>query len=317
MKVKSVNLLVNDYCNNKCKSCFIWENTSRVDLPVTDITKLFTHDEFTEVEDVSVSGGEALMREDISEVIDAIVKGTPRLKMLFLNTNGMYPKRAERVVEQFAGKVPELYICVSIEGSEEVNNYLRGVKTFNLACETLERVSDLKKPNTRTIVSTTLQSENATVENLDYLLDLAGKTNSGFTFRFASVSTTYYQNLLNPPSSIDKAQKLSLVEHVAKKRPEDPFLRMQKDYIKTGKARVMQAEDGTILCLAGSLFCFVKADGSIYPCLYSTRSIGTAKSGIAKPIHKIGEYEPCPCFTECHVYPMINYGSKVQSEEKK
>ena len=150
MNIKSVNLLVNDYCNNKCKSCFIWENTSRVDLPVADIATLFTHKDFREVEDVSVSGGEALMREDIGEVINAIVRGNSHLKMLFLNTNGMYPKRAEKVVQDFADKIQEMYVCVSIEGSEEVNNYLRGVKTFNLACETLERVSGLKKLNTRT-----------------------------------------------------------------------------------------------------------------------------------------------------------------------
>ncbi|MDP4012190.1 MAG: radical SAM protein [Candidatus Nanoarchaeia archaeon] len=307
MIFKSVNLLCNNYCNNKCNMCHIWKNTNKIDLSIEDIISLFSHEEFREVEDISLSGGEALMRRDLVDVIDKIIEHNPNLKNIFLNTNGTYPERAKNICEKYIKNPLEIYVCVSIEGPKDLNNKLRGVETYGLALKTLELVKSVGASNIKTIISTTFQFENGTIENLEYLSGLAKDLGSTLTFRFAGVSETYYQNLKNPPKQTPKVNQLKMLELATKKFPNNQFLQIQKEFTETGKIPIMQNSEREIVCKAGEAFCFVKADGNIYPCLYSSRIIGTVKTGVKKQITNLGAYEPCPCCTECHVYPMLNY----------
>ena len=94
--------------------------------------------------------------------------------------------------------------------------------------------------------------------------------------------------------------------------PHDPFLRILREYTETGNIPLMM-DQGKVRCEAGKKFCFVKYDGNIYSCLYSPREIGTISAGITKEITDLGKKEPCPCCTECHIYPMLNFGGKNEN----
>ena len=223
MKFKSVNLLLNGYCNNKCNMCYIWKNKERANLPLEEIINLFSHKEFSEVEDISLSGGEPLMIDGISNIIGTIIDRNPKLEMAFLNTNGTYPIRTRIVCEEQAKRVPQFYVSVSLEGPRDLNKKIRGIDTYDLAIKTLKEVKSLGIQNIKTIISTTLQRENGTIENLEYLLDLAEKVRSTLTFRFVEISTTYYQNEGTTPGTVPKETKLEILNFATKNKTNYKF----------------------------------------------------------------------------------------------
>jgi hypothetical protein len=62
-------------------------------------------------------------------------------------------------------------------------------------------------------------------------------------------------------------------------------------------------------CRAGELFGFINGQGEARPCIYSHRILGSvaAPKQVFLPIADLGAHEPCPCMTECTVYPMLDF----------
>lgn len=285
--------MVNDYCNHKCKSCDIWKNKIRTNLPLESIVSLFQH--VTDVHDVSLTGGEPFLRKDLSEVVQAVTSSNPNLKMLFINTNSTIPERIPKVMNSIKG--PQAYISVSLEGVREVHDYLRGVKSYDQAIKALSFNGRYKK-----VISTTVQAENCNEESLQHIKRIAGETGSDFTFRLAS-KALYYNNLDSELPSLSREQRNYLIKFMEDN--PNPFFDIQADFMRTGTIPLM-IRGKEVVCKAGKAFIFVKADGNIAPCIYSSRNMGNVKTGIVE-VNDLGKYEPCPCCTECTVYPMLNY----------
>ena len=229
---------------------------------------------------------------------------------MFLNTNGTFSGLTKRLVAEFSGRVPEFYLVVSIEGDKEIHRRIRGTDSYNLAVKTLVECRNLGRKGYHQIISTTLQKANSGYETLDHIRDLAIATESTFTFRFADKNDNYYDNVDLPNLTLSTGQVKKILSFIERNFGEDLFLRHQKEFYETGKTPLMQDEDGNLLCRAGELFVFVKSNGKIYPCIYSSREIGNTEEGITRKLEDLGRHEPCPCCTECHFYPMLTYTNK-------
>jgi hypothetical protein len=88
---------------------------------------------------------------------------------------------------------------------------------------------------------------------------------------------------------------------------DNEFLRVLKEYIDTSKIPILFDMDNNNLCLAGKEFVFVKTNGEITPCLYSSRVLGSLEKKFDNKDLKLGEYEKCPCCTDCTIYPIIEF----------
>jgi len=254
----------------------------------------------------------ALMREDISSVVGVIIARNPSLSLLFLNTNGTYPRKAETVLKEHARTVPQFYLAVSIDGDRDIHRQIRGIDCYDLAIETIERTVSLGINNVRLLISTTLQEINSNEETMNHIMGLAKRYNADFSFRFVDKSATYYNNVNTKISLPTDQSKLRLLDMGLSQFPHNQFLPVLRETIATGKNKVMTDDLGELVCEAGKLFCFVNFTGDIYPCLYSTRPIGHVLTGITLRDFKLGTYEPCPCVTDCHIYPMMLYSGKKQ-----
>jgi len=297
MKVKSINVALNDYCNNKCQSCHIWENKSHHRLSPRDLESLLLH--FPEIEDISLTGGEPFLEENLPEIIQTIIRNSRNLKMLFINTNGFIPDRVKEVLSTFS--FSDTYLCVSLEGPEAIHNSLRGVSSYNNVIKTLQFNGTHKK-----VVSTTLQRQNCTVENMAFLVETVRNFGADLTFRFAEAGP-YYMNESCPPNKPTRQQIEEVMKFMFQYR-SDKFFMLYKTFLETGEIALMKDRE-VIKCKAGEAFITVQADYQIYPCIFSSRSIGSIKDGI-KTFNDRGKHEPCPCFTECTIYPMLNYGGQ-------
>lgn len=124
---------------------------------------------------LSITGGEPFLREDLVEVIAAMVDscGVPRVS---INTNGLLTDRIVAVVEALTERLDgvELCLCVSLDGPERVHDEVRGRPgSFAAARRTIDRVSGLRDERTgfSVRVASLLQPGNA--DSLEAFLDEA------------------------------------------------------------------------------------------------------------------------------------------------
>jgi SynChlorMet cassette radical SAM/SPASM protein ScmE len=113
---KSVSISITGKCNLKCHYCFYAnEMTGLKDLPTVSWLKFFAELGKIGIMDVSLTGGEALLRPDIFELIDGVIANRMRYNIL---SNGTLIN--EKLLEKFAQGKRRLrldFVQVSIDGS--------------------------------------------------------------------------------------------------------------------------------------------------------------------------------------------------------
>ena len=152
-------------CDLRCPSCCHASTVHRRsrELSPDEWREAFTG--ATSLVHLCVTGGEPFLRDDLPDVIDAIVEATdvPRMS---INTNGTSPDRVLSTVEGLLLRHPKLEttLSVSIDGPAEVHDALRGCPgSFARARETvfaLRRVRG-RHERLRVRVSSLLQDGNA------------------------------------------------------------------------------------------------------------------------------------------------------------
>ena len=300
--IKSANQLVTERCNSRCQMCSIWEIKDKSpEMSPDEFDKLYSKSEFRNLEDLCISGGEPTIRKDLFDVTDNIIKHLPDLRMLFLSTNCSNPEAAQEFMKRYSGKVKDIYICPSIEGDRETHKIIRGVDTYDKVLETAELVKRLDLDNYHIVFSTTIVPENCNSKSLDHVRSLAEKYGCNFSFRLASKNDSFYHNNRSEGFMIDRVKNYMNDRNIS-----DPFLDILFDYIQ-GKNTIMGSRKNGITCLAGDISVFIKPNGDMYPCINSTRLIGNKEGGLFKEKYGLGDKEPCPCCTECQIYPILNF----------
>lgn len=77
---------------------------------------------------VGITGGEPFLRDDIVDIVDAIVKHSPRLCTIHLATNGFLAERIREAAREITKRHKNLRLVftVSIDGPSKLHNYIRG-----------------------------------------------------------------------------------------------------------------------------------------------------------------------------------------------
>ena len=303
--LKNVSLMVTHRCNSRCQMCNIWKG-SCAELQPKEFGCLFAHAEFSEIEDLSITGGEPTLRADLLELVDAVTGTLPKLRMLFLCTNGTNVSAADAFVGRYSPKVEQVFVATSIEGEEPVHRLIRGIGSYQSALDMLRRCRR-RNGDVRTIISMTLTKYNCNPRQIEHVKHLAASTGSTYTFKPVVVSPTYFGNRADAMSpSVE--QLLSVASFVDELRARDPFMEVQWEYWKTGKLPMLQEDGGRIRCLAGDVFAFVRPTGEVFPCCMSSRKIGDLEHGVStQPLIDLGSKEACPCCQEMCIYPQINW----------
>ncbi len=109
-------------CNLRCKSCLFSCNEAAPDeLTTTEITGLIDEFALMNVEWLKLTGGEALLRKDIFQIIDYAKEKGLNVR---LNSN------CELIDRKVARKLNVDLVQASVDGLEETNDWLRGEGTF-------------------------------------------------------------------------------------------------------------------------------------------------------------------------------------------
>lgn len=160
-KLKEVIIAITNRCNSACRMC---------DIPKQELNELSTSCWKEVIKDASsigasavvFSGGEPLLRNDIFELISFVKKNNMGA---CITSNGLMIN--EKTASDLSNSGVDV-VNVSIEGSKDTHDYLRGKETFE---KVISALSNLKKYSIESTVATMVSRYN--YKHLPYIVNLA------------------------------------------------------------------------------------------------------------------------------------------------
>lgn len=164
-----VQIMLTERCNLRCAHCAVPEEESPAGAELDTAGWLRFLDVIADggVRAVTVSGGEALLREDAHEVVEhALRLGIPQVTVL---TNGLLRRRSQQGLISLQHRYPALGLHVSLDGaSASTHDSIRGSGAFQATLRGLDRIR--AQGGRVTGVHTVLHEDN--IGEFDAIVDL-------------------------------------------------------------------------------------------------------------------------------------------------
>lgn len=314
-----INLCLTYWCQYRCKTCNIWQRKPTDELTTDELLRFVS--KATATSWLDVTGGEIFLRQDIGEILLAIIRQWKRLAVLHFPTNGFLTDRIVSVTRQLAAEraVPVI-VTVSLDGDEPLNDEIRGIKggyrrqldTFNA----LRRIAGV-----RAVFGVTLSRYNA--GRLSRIFDACREDSPGlsigdFHVNLAQTSSHYYGN--DRGSGVRAALpdvRDDLRWYVdARGRAKSPeafvenrYLKLLDSFLATGVTPVP--------CHALRSSCFIDPWGTVFPCITFDHPIGRLRDAdmdlspiwtsaiAAETAGRIWKGQCPQCWTACEAYQSI------------
>lgn len=145
-----INHLVTNMCNSRCLTCNVWKIYEQNPKLLEGEMKIDEYDRmFKGLPDLlwfNFAGGEPFLRNDLAQILCSAVENCGKLMVCDTSTNGLMPGRIEEIaLEIMEDAKPSIFsVGVSLDGVEELNNKIRGVKgDYKRALETYRRLREL------------------------------------------------------------------------------------------------------------------------------------------------------------------------------
>ena len=279
--IYKLNIAATRSCNSKCLTCYIWKDSDSPvpDLTLDDFISLFKKNKIFWV---SLTGGEPFFREDLYEIANAAIKysGT---KILNIATNGILTTKitadTRNILLTHGSKLLKMAVTVSLDGTAEVNNHIKGAASFDQALKTFFALRELEQEfkNFKVYISTNISKYN--IDNIPLFLAFCAKNNILTTdvhLTFTRLSSYYSNELATDLLSVNQEYNFKLNKIIdsfiqQKKHNvidlfERIYLRLYKNYIETLKC--------PLNCKSGIASLFINNNGDILPCLYFNQKLG-------------------------------------------
>lgn len=244
---KVVYFAVTWNCSAKCLMCNIWKRKKGEEVKVEDVEFIFDDKLMRRVKLVKVSGGEALLREDILEILKIIEEKTNAL--ITISTNGLRASRKKLIEVAENIEKDRLFFSVSLDALNEIHSKMRGVKgAFEQVMETLKV---LKEMGLNYRLSTTITTHNE--KFFEEVIEFAKKENLYIGYRLADVNEVYYSNT-------NKTFKFSeRTFEIIEKHADNKFKKGILEWVKGKRPH---------RCYALITNIFIDPQGFLHPCIY-------------------------------------------------
>jgi MoaA/NifB/PqqE/SkfB family radical SAM enzyme len=258
-----------DECNSHCKTCNIWKKTPtpKEDLITPDdLYRLFSDPLMSKVDEITNSGGEMSLREDMLDCLLAEHRALPNARIV-LSTNGTNPLEVADIVYILLLEGVNVAVGTSIEAIGKEHDSIRGVKNnFGNILTLIDMLKDLQDMYGKDRLSigfgTTLTKYSA--PHIEEIKQFAKDNDLYYLIQWAANSSFYG----NEDMSFDRSVEREIVSNL-----DDRFniLReMWLDYLDGKSIRFK--------CRALRNFVVVRCNGDVIPCLGKyDQSIGNIK----------------------------------------
>jgi len=252
-------IIVTYRCNARCRMCKTWQFPTKV-------SEEFAPELLRKLPDgmgrVTLTGGEPLLRKDLPEIVDILA---PKAHRLEISTNGYF---TDRLVE-IGRRHPEITVRISLEGLQEVNDDVRGMKSgFRRAMRSFHGLRDAGVKDLGFAV--TIQDDNA-----DDLLNLYRMVDDlDAEFAQAVPHNSYYfhtdDNEIKDVEKVQAAIRGLMEEFLRSRRPKQWF----RAYLNKGLVEFVAGAPRRFECTGGSDIFFLDPWGEVYPCNGRDMSMG-------------------------------------------
>lgn len=268
-------------CPSRCLYCNLWQVPSS-ELTTKQVLSILDELGAMGTKRISFSGGEPTLRDDLGKIIDyAFGKGIS----VSINTNGV------RVPERIRELKKLDLIKISIDGSREVNNKVRGhEKAYNWAILAAEAA---KKEGIKFTFCATMTRYS--LGSLEFMVDLARKHKTMVAFQPLK---TIYRGVRDMkalyPSEEEWKKAIEELKRLKRKHPKN---------IRNSSLLLDHIERWPkyqrIPCWAGKIFCIIDVNGDVIPCDrvdYQTKKIPNAvKLGFKEAFKRMPEAKCSGC----------------------
>ena len=316
-----VSFCVTYWCQYRCRTCNIWARRPADELTTAELLRFVERNRH--IAWLDVTGGEIFLREDIGDVLTAVVTTWKRLVVLHFPTNGFQTNAIVGVTRQVAAAAGPtvLVITVSLDGDERLNDEIRGVRGgYRRQIETFNRLREL--PGVHVAFGMTLSRYN--VDALERTVEACARDCPGLTMRdfhvnVAQVSDHYYGNGENgggvapergaAAEALRRYRALCGMPMSLRGQVEDAYLRHLEQYLHTGRTPMR--------CHALRSSCFIDPWGTVYPCITYSRPLGSLRdhgmsldpiwsdTGTERTQAEIWNGDCPQCWTACEAYQSI------------
>ena len=243
-------VIVTYRCNARCSMCNRYKAPSKAEEEISiDTIKKLPKMYFT-----NITGGEPFIRGDLKEIVRELYKKSDRI---VISTNGFFTDRIVDLCKEF----PQIGIRISIEGLENTNNEIRGLKDgFNKGYTTLKTLVDMGMKDVG--FGMTVQDKNA--PDLVPLYELSDEM--GMEFATASLHNSFYfveaKNIIKDrPMVAENFEKL-INEMLNSNSPKKWF----RAYFNHGLINYIYGQKRLLPCDMSFYTFFIDPYGDVMPC---------------------------------------------------
>jgi MoaA/NifB/PqqE/SkfB family radical SAM enzyme len=254
--------------------CFNWDGMMKrravSDMTVEDITKLASS--MGTLPQLTLSGGEPLLRDDLHEIIQAFYDRA-YTRFFGLPTNALMPDRVGQIIDYFVANCQKAFLnfCLPLHGTEETFDDIMGVPgSFQKLQETYDLVLDAKRrhPNISFVMNCVMSKFN--YRDYKAIIRLAETTFPDAPFGFAYARGVTHDR---DATEFDVESYKAANSHLAQRRTVlgkyNPYTIMFSTIGPQVCDTIDSVERGavtTLNCKAGRSLLVIYDDGTVHPC---------------------------------------------------
>lgn len=259
-------LAITNRCNINCVYCYgNYPERSDHDIPLKNILSLIDEMYSMGLRFIHISGGEALIRQDVGEILRHVKKKNILLEII---TNGVLTIKHLPLLKETLD-----FICISIDGNEQITDGNRGKGIYAKALET---VRACRNAGIVTRVNGVLSEK--TVDTLDHLVHLAAEEKFLLSFNLPYGSVSIERSKTMPFH--DQKMRNGIRKILDYKKCGYPinFSQSSYNYVLNWPVPLQQnrldADTASKYglkptpCYYGKYICVIDANGDVYPCTH-------------------------------------------------
>lgn len=244
------SIIVTYRCNARCNMCDVWHYPTKPTEEIgLDVIKKLPEMFFT-----NITGGEPFVRQDLPEIVGELRN---KAKRIVISTNGFFTDRIIKLCKKF----PELGIRISIEGSSESNDRIRGIPDgYRRTQETLRKLQEIGMKD----IGFAMTVQDMNYKDLVGLYEMAKKLD--YEFATATLHNSHYfhkfdNKIENKEAVIAEFERL-IKELLKSKKIKEWF----RAYFNYGLINYIKGNPRLLFCEMGRDAFFLDPWGDVLAC---------------------------------------------------